>query len=88
MKCERCDRDILREISKTLFDDNVWLCMTCLFLIVKEWNIKKKEVNFLGQGRIYCSVNNKANPVTGYNTGEYNFCIYEVNHIGKHSWEI
>ena len=88
MKCERCDLDISEDMTRKQFVD-ISLCMTCLFLIVKEWNIKKKEINFLGQGRIFCESRNSSLHCKGkLRTGITFSCIYEVNHIGRHSWEI
>jgi hypothetical protein len=68
-RCERCGKEVTDEafhIAKVL------LCYICLDSIVHEWKIKRDEINFLGQGRTTCDVNN---------------CVYEVSHLGKHSWQ-
>ena len=71
LRCVRCGKDITANPSKKQFKA-IWVCMFCLFQIVEEWKIKRDEIAYLGQGREFCGSNN---------------CTYEINHIGKHSWE-
>ena len=67
-KCERCGTT--NSFLQSFYA--VFLCYKCIELIIKEWDIKRKEVNYLGQGRNACKLKD---------------CTYEIDHLGKHSYE-
>ena len=81
MKCKRCNWTRDKLDRSFMIIEHELFCELCLKAIIKEWLIKKQEIDFLGQGRNNCKINGIVHDnIAG--------CTYEINHEGDHSWEV